>query len=38
MFLALCEVTFGPSTPDSMKWLYLEVHMLLVKEKCKVYI
>jgi len=29
------EATFCPSTPGSMKWLYLKVHMLLVKEKCK---
>jgi hypothetical protein len=30
-----CEVTFCHSTPDSMRWLYLKVHMLSVKEKCK---
>jgi hypothetical protein len=30
-----CEVTFCPSTPSSMRWLYLKVHMLPMKEKCK---
>jgi hypothetical protein len=29
------EVTFCPSILNSMKWLYLKTHMLLVKEKCK---
>jgi hypothetical protein len=28
-----CEAIFYPSTPDSMKWLYLKVHTLSVKEK-----
>jgi hypothetical protein len=28
-----CEVTFYPSILGSMRWLYSEVHMLLVKEK-----
>jgi hypothetical protein len=28
-----CETTFCPSTLGSMRWLYLEVHMLPVKEK-----
>jgi hypothetical protein len=28
-----CEAIFCPSTSNFMKWLYLEVHMLLVKEK-----
>jgi hypothetical protein len=30
-----CEMTFCPSILDSMRWLYLKVHMLLMKEKCK---
>jgi hypothetical protein len=30
-----CEVTFCPSTPGSMRWLYLKVLMLSMKEKCK---
>ncbi len=30
-----CDATFWPSTFGSMKWLYLKVHMLPVKEKCK---
>jgi len=33
--LHTCEMTFCPSTPSSMRWLYLEIHMLLMKEKCK---
>ncbi len=31
--LGACETTFYPSTPGSMKWLYLKVHTLLMKEK-----
>jgi hypothetical protein len=31
-----CEVTFHHSTLSFMKWIYLEVHMLLVKKKCNV--
>jgi hypothetical protein len=37
-FFDNCEVTFYPSTHGSMSWLYLKVHMLLVKEKCKMYL
>ncbi len=29
-----CEATSCPSTLGSMKWVYLKVHMLSVKEKC----
>jgi hypothetical protein len=32
------KATFHPSTLGFMKWLYLEVDLLLVKEKCKAYI
>jgi hypothetical protein len=28
-----CEATFYPSTLGSMKWIYLKIHMLPVKEK-----
>jgi hypothetical protein len=31
------EATLCPSTPSSMRWLYSKVHMLPMKEKCKVY-
>jgi hypothetical protein len=31
------EATLCPFTPGSMRWLYSKVHMLPVKEKCKVY-
>jgi hypothetical protein len=27
-----CEATFCPSTPNSMRWLYLEIYMLPMKE------
>jgi hypothetical protein len=30
-FVHVCEVIFGPYTPNTMK--YLKVHMLMVKEK-----
>jgi len=33
-----CDVIFRPSTLGSMRWLYLKVHMLLVKEKCEMYL
>jgi hypothetical protein len=33
-----CEVTFHPSIPGFMRWIYSEVHMLLVKEKWEMYI
>ncbi len=32
------EVIFHLSIPSSMKWLYSEVDMLLVKEKWKMYL
>jgi hypothetical protein len=35
LFKAPCDATFYPSTPSSMRWLYLKIHMLPVKEKCK---
>ncbi len=35
--LDCCEATSCPSTPSSMRWLYLKVHMLLVKEKMQAY-
>jgi hypothetical protein len=28
-----CEATSYPSTLSSMRWLYLKVHMLLMKEE-----
>lgn len=33
----ICEVTSYPFTPDFTKWLYSEVHLLLMKGKCNVY-
>ncbi len=33
--LGFCEATFYPFTPSFMRWLYLKIHMLLVKEKWK---
>jgi hypothetical protein len=33
-----CEATFCPFILDFMKWLYSKVHMLSVKEKCKIYL
>jgi len=35
---ALYEVTFCPSTPDSMRWLYLKIHMLLLKKNASVFL
>jgi hypothetical protein len=32
LFLTSYEVTFYPSTPGSMRWLYFKVHMLPMKE------
>jgi hypothetical protein len=32
------EATFCPYIPGFMRWLYSKVHMLLVKERCKVYL
>ncbi len=29
---------FLSSTPNSMRWLYIEVHMLSMKKKCKMYL
>jgi hypothetical protein len=31
--LAICEAIFYPFISGLMKWLYSEIHMLLVKEK-----
>jgi hypothetical protein len=32
-----CEATSYPSTPNFMRWLYLKIHVLLIRKKCNVY-